>query len=186
VTDPEPHEQKQPQLVDPGKYLPPRNEGFKLLRKVIIYHVLLAVFTFSLAMIFPGFVDLMPIGGISELEESGDLRVTQVEEVSRGENAPELRESHFDITIEETHLEEGPLMAFLKADTFPVSKKGKKGEQLIDAKALVKSITLRSPHSLHLVLAHVAGPKLRPVDIVRRLFRLKGEQIEAIKVLKVK
>ena len=81
MTDPVPHEQKQPQLVDPGKYLPPRNEGFKLLRKVIIYHVLLAVFTFSLAMIFPGFVDLMPIGGISELEESGDLRVTQVEEV---------------------------------------------------------------------------------------------------------
>lgn len=81
MTETAPQEQKQPQLVDPGKYLPPRNEGFRLLRRVMIYHVLLAVFAVSLVLIFPNFVDYMPIGGISELEEGGDLSVSQVEDV---------------------------------------------------------------------------------------------------------
>jgi len=114
------------------------------------------------------------------------IDVSLVEKVSGGERAPKLRESHFDITMEETHFEEGPLVVFLKADKFPVSKKGKKGEQIIDAKTLVKSITLRSPHSLRLVLAHIPGPELRPVDIIQEIFHLKEEQMEAIKVLKVK
>ncbi len=70
----------QPPLVDPALFLPPRQEGFKLLRKVVVYHVMLAIFAITLAMLFPDFLDQMPIGGIDELLEGGDVRVSQIAE----------------------------------------------------------------------------------------------------------
>lgn len=50
-------------------FLPPANTNYRLLRKVLLYHASLAVLLVSLAMIFPGFVDLLPVGGITELVE---------------------------------------------------------------------------------------------------------------------
>jgi hypothetical protein len=55
--------------------------------------VLLAV---SLALIFPNFINIMPIGGISELVEGGDLSVSTVEG---------MMESNQDIRIVETFMQ---------------------------------------------------------------------------------
>lgn len=56
--------------VEPNSdYLPPVRSDFKLLRKVVLYHLFLAVLLVSSAMIFPGFVDLLPVGGVTDLAE---------------------------------------------------------------------------------------------------------------------
>ena len=67
-------------LVDSSKYLPPRHDGLALLRNVFLYHMGLLIIAISLALIFPNFIDLLPIGGISELAESGDLSVSNIGE----------------------------------------------------------------------------------------------------------
>jgi hypothetical protein len=72
----------QPPPVDPSLYLPPRNQGYSLLLKVVVYHVILALLAVSAALIFPDFIDQLPIGGISELAESGDFSVSSIEEVA--------------------------------------------------------------------------------------------------------
>jgi len=67
-------------LVDRSRFLPPRYEGLRLLRKMLTYHLLLAVILVSLAMLFPNFLDELPIGGVTELASGGDVRVTRVED----------------------------------------------------------------------------------------------------------
>jgi hypothetical protein len=57
-------------VQDPA--LPPIQPGFRLLRRVLLYHFVLAVLVFSLAVIFPDFISELPIGGVSELAEGGD------------------------------------------------------------------------------------------------------------------
>jgi len=60
--------------------LPPIQPGYSLLRRVLIYHVVLAVFVVALALIFPEFISEMPIGGVTELAEGGDLSVSDVKD----------------------------------------------------------------------------------------------------------
>ena len=100
MTESPPPENKQPQLVDPEEYLPPRYEGYRLLRKIIVYHFLLAVFAVSLALIFPDFIDYLPIGGISELEESGDLTVSRIEDYEPPPAEMEIVETFIRATSE--------------------------------------------------------------------------------------
>lgn len=54
------------------EYLPPVRSDWKLLRKVVIYHTSLAVILITLAMVFPGFVDTLPVGGVTDLVERTD------------------------------------------------------------------------------------------------------------------
>ena len=58
-------------------FLPPASSDYKLLRKVLIYHASLAVLVISLAMIFPGFMDLLPVGGITDLVEGANPAYTE-------------------------------------------------------------------------------------------------------------
>jgi hypothetical protein len=81
VTEQQQETGTQPPAVDPSQFLPPRKEGFGLLRKVVFYHLILAVFAVSLALIFPNFVEHIPIGGISDLAESDAFGVSNVEDV---------------------------------------------------------------------------------------------------------
>jgi hypothetical protein len=52
--------------------LPPARGNLGLLRKVALYHVLLAVTLVTIEAIFPDFVNYLPVGGITELAEGGD------------------------------------------------------------------------------------------------------------------
>ena len=64
--------------------LPPVRSDLKLLRKVAIYHAVLALLLVSIAMAWPGFVDLLPIGGVDDLVERTDrmgLPVGKLQEV---------------------------------------------------------------------------------------------------------
>lgn len=52
--------------------------GMKLLSKILAYHFTLVVAVVVLAAVFPQFIDYLPVGGVTELAEGGDLSVSSV------------------------------------------------------------------------------------------------------------
>lgn len=55
--------------------------NLRLLWRVLLYHLILAVVFISLAAAFPEFIESLPIGGVTELAEGGDVSVARVEDV---------------------------------------------------------------------------------------------------------
>jgi len=77
----QPQDSSNPDLIlDPSQYLPPRHEGFRLIRKIALYHLSVAIFILGVLLVFPDFVRQMPIGGVDELASSGELSVSQLED----------------------------------------------------------------------------------------------------------
>lgn len=72
-----------------------RSAGLRLFRKLLIYHFIFAAVIIGLAAAFPGFTHQLPIGGVTELVESGDLTVSQL---TNPEKPPQ------DIAIVETFI----------------------------------------------------------------------------------
>ena len=69
-----------PELI-PQPQRQSRKRGFRLFKRIFLYHLLLAVFIVSTALIFPSFIAQLPIGGVTELAESGDVSVSQVDDI---------------------------------------------------------------------------------------------------------
>jgi radical SAM-linked protein len=114
------------------------------------------------------------------------IRITQIEGVTRSGKGPKVKESHYHINMDGVKVEQETLEKFLKSTDFSIIKKTKKGEKMIDARRLVKSIGLVPPHDLDMVINHTDGPSLRPLDIVKEIFHLDDHQVEVIKILKVR
>lgn len=55
-----------------------RSDGLRLFRKLLLYHLVCAVLIIGMAVMFPGFTSQLPIGGVSELVEGGDLTVSNI------------------------------------------------------------------------------------------------------------
>jgi hypothetical protein len=60
---------------------PSKRAGFKLLRKLIIYHAILAAALVVAIMVFPAFTAQLPIGGVTDLVENEEFNETHVEDV---------------------------------------------------------------------------------------------------------
>jgi hypothetical protein len=73
-----PQDQARPDLHREPLTLPRRN-NYRLFWRVLLYHVVLAVFIVTLALVFPAFVAQLPIGGVTELAEGGEVTITEVE-----------------------------------------------------------------------------------------------------------
>ena len=58
-----------------GPHSPSRRAGLRLFRRLVLYHLTLAVMVVAIILVFPDFVSQLPIGGVTELVESGDLSV---------------------------------------------------------------------------------------------------------------
>ena len=68
--------QEQPNLSDPVEIKPlsqSRRAGFKLLCRLIIYHLTLAVAVVLLVLLFPNFAAQLPVGGVTDLVGSGEV-----------------------------------------------------------------------------------------------------------------
>ena len=52
-----------------------RRAGFRLLRKLLLYHLSLGVLLLALVSIFPTFVDWLPVGGVSDLAAGGEISI---------------------------------------------------------------------------------------------------------------
>ncbi|HMM65429.1 MAG TPA: hypothetical protein PKC03_00685 [Dokdonella sp.] len=57
-----------------------RRTGVRLLRRLVLYHLILAAGLLLAAVLFPDFTRHLPIGGVSELVEGGELTVGKVGE----------------------------------------------------------------------------------------------------------
>lgn len=77
-------------MVDYKSPLPAHRPSPRLFFKLIVYHVLVAIAVVSLVLVFPEFTSQLPIGGVTELVEGGDLTVSQVEDMVPAPNDIEI------------------------------------------------------------------------------------------------
>jgi radical SAM-linked protein len=114
------------------------------------------------------------------------VRITSLRDVTDEGKRPLLRESHFTVTLEGLQLKAEDVQEFLASSSHTVTRKGRTGEKVMEARAAVKSMTLVPPHGVSLVLAHGSGAEPRPVEIIRGVFRCTEEEMKGARVLKTK
>jgi hypothetical protein len=76
------------------------------------------------------------------------------------------------------------LEQFLSADVVPASKQGKRGQIVLNARPLVRSIEILSTGEISMVTAHGEGPELRPLDLLRAVFGLTESQVRSARIIK--
>ncbi len=112
--------------------------------------------------------------------------VTSVKEIPPNKKREQLRESHFLITLNGAGLKQEDLDRFLKSDCFPIIKVKKKGDIEINARPLVKSMSLISPNRIKLALQHTPGPEIKPAEIIKNVFSLNDSHMSGMRILKTK
>ena len=113
------------------------------------------------------------------------IRVLFTEEVSIGSPAPQIKESHFHITINGSFKIED-LDRFLKLNSYVAVKKHRKGERTVDIRSQVKELHLVSSDELELVVRHGRGPEMKPAEIIKEICALPENQLAGMKILKTK
>jgi radical SAM family uncharacterized protein/radical SAM-linked protein len=114
------------------------------------------------------------------------VKVSLAEAVSNSSKKEGLIESHYQITLDGIEIEDVCLERFKDSSSFTVIKMTKSGEQKVDIRPLVKSITYSPPDILELIISHISGPEIKPAYIIKEIFGLQDQQIPFIKVLKIK
>ena len=114
------------------------------------------------------------------------IRARQLEDITCQKKATSLKESHFRITMNGLQLEKINLQQFLKSKYFPIMRSNKGKQQVINARSMVKSMIFNPPNRLNLEIIHIPGPSLKPIDIIKGVFRLSGRDAEGIRILKTK
>jgi radical SAM-linked protein len=114
------------------------------------------------------------------------IKILDLEEIAREQKISNLKESHFHITMNGLEIDRHDLETFLHSDCFPITKVGRKGTQQIDARPLVKSMTIIPPNSLGLIIKHSQKSELKPIDIIKEVFHLCDHHVRGIKILKTK
>ncbi len=114
------------------------------------------------------------------------IRIINVENISRRAKTARIKETHFTITINGLVLDLSNLEGFLASDAFPIVKSGKKGKKNVDARQVVKSMALDNQGMIKLVMKHINGPQLKPIEIVMAVFGLTQSEAESLRVLKTR
>jgi hypothetical protein len=84
----------------PEPPLLPHSGKLRLVRKVFLYHLALAVFVMLVALVFPGFVDQLPVGGVTELAESGETDFSRLHDDTAASGDFEIVETFIRTTNE--------------------------------------------------------------------------------------
>ena len=114
------------------------------------------------------------------------LEVTAVKEIPPGMKKARLRETHFRITLNDAELKAEDLKKFLESEYFPILKVTKKGEHSIDAKSLVKAISVIASDKIEITLKHTEGPQLKPKEIINGIFPSGNTGCRIVRILKIK
>jgi radical SAM family uncharacterized protein/radical SAM-linked protein len=138
----------------------------------------------TLDIAFHGVTSAKTIGERIRGNTPEGIELTRIEEVSRNGKAPRLKESYYELYLNGLKVAPDDIEGFLESSSFLVSKTGKKGDRLIDARLLVRKIALKEPHVIDLVVSHAPGPELKPSDLIKGVFHLKDEDVAAIRILK--
>ncbi len=120
---------------------------------------------------------------IAEQLPSG-LEIASFEEPAHEAGSLKVKESHYEISFDGVGVGEEDLKRFLAADSFPLIKRRKKGDQRIDARSQVKSAYFSTGSTVRLALKHMEGPALKPAEIIQGIFHLSDEDLGGISVLK--
>ncbi len=114
------------------------------------------------------------------------IRVTRLKTLPGHTKKPSILESTYVITLDGIEVKQTDLKTFFSSVNFPVVKRTKKGEHVIDAKTQVKSLHLISSNKIELVLKHMDGPKLKAEDIIKAIFPNDSGKAFTISALKTK
>jgi hypothetical protein len=66
--------------ADEAPHLPGSQRNYRLLWRVLIYHLVLSSLLIGATLGFPGFIETLPIGGVNQLAEGGELSFSHAEE----------------------------------------------------------------------------------------------------------
>jgi radical SAM family uncharacterized protein/radical SAM-linked protein len=111
------------------------------------------------------------------------VRITMAEPLNQGQSA-RIKESRFLITLNGTRPSTEALEKFLNADVVPAAKQGKRGQIVLNARPLVRSIEILSTGEISLVTVHAEGPELKPLDLLRAIFSLTESQVRSARIIK--
>ena len=111
------------------------------------------------------------------------IRIVSLEELPLDAASPRLKESTYEIAFAGLNIQRADLDRFLRAEVFPVVKKGKKGDRTVDLRTLVKSMDIPESGKVRVVIRHTTGPELKPAEIVKSVFSMGKDGI--LKVVKV-
>jgi len=114
----------------------------------------------------------------------GLIHITMAEPLNRGQGGAKIKESHFLVTLNGLRPRVEKLESFLTAKVVPATKQGKRGQILVNARPLVKSIEILPTGEINLVTAHTEGPELKPLDLLRTVFGLTELQLLKARVIK--
>ncbi len=123
---------------------------------------------------------------LMEKQLPSGIGIIAFEDVSREVRAPKLKKSHFLITLDGIGRDISNLGKFLEGDVYLITKKGSKGDRVVDARKIVETMRLISPSQMEMVLRQTNGPTLRPMEIIKNVFSLGDHEINEIKTLKTK
>ncbi|MBW1996854.1 MAG: TIGR03960 family B12-binding radical SAM protein [Deltaproteobacteria bacterium] len=114
------------------------------------------------------------------------LSILDVKDIIHEPRGAKISETHFLITLNGLGLDREAVREFMEAEHFHVIKRTKKGERKLDARALVKSMSIVGPGKLGMVLANRGGAELRPIDILKDVLHLERKDLEKVRILKTK
>jgi len=120
---------------------------------------------------------------IGEQLPSG-LEIRSLEDLGREAGSFNVKQSHYEVSFNGVRVGGEDLQRFLSSDSFFLIKRGKKGDQRIDARAQVKSAYFSTTSTMHLALKPMQGPALKPAEIIQGIFHLSDVDLEGISVLK--
>ena len=83
---------------DPAGMKAQRKVGLKLLKKLLVYHAALAAILLVIATMFPSFLQELPIGGVRNLEQGGDVTVQSLNNQRREQGETEIVNSFLGAT----------------------------------------------------------------------------------------
>jgi radical SAM-linked protein len=114
------------------------------------------------------------------------IQIISMEKVERRGKAPVLKESHYEIHFDGQELRLENVERFLLSSCFPIRKPGKRGDRVIDARPLVKSMLARSSQLIELAMSHGAGPEVKPADLLKEIFQWSPDEVALVRILKTK
>ena len=126
----------------------------------------------------------LPIERLNHELPSG-IRLLLAEEVSSDSPPPQIKESHFRLTIHGS-FNRDDLDRFLKLRSYMAIKRHKNGERTVDIRSQVRVLQLISPHELELVTRHGMGPEMRPAEIIREICPLTEDELAGMRIVKTK
>ena len=112
------------------------------------------------------------------------LEIKSLDDLGREAGSLKVKETDYEISFNGVRVGGEDLQRFLSSDSFFLIKRGKKGDQRIDARAQVKSAYFSTTSTMHLALKPMQGPALKPAEIIQGIFHLSDVDLDGISILK--